>query len=124
MKKIVSIFISVAIIALLLAACSWNPSVKEVPITAPWEKMNLPIKENARVWGSDDKELKVVHKARRADVAKSYTEAFEKDGWKLVKDETTDVLMVYTYEKNGQRIRVDIGDFFEGGTNVIIRVME
>ncbi len=49
MKKIVSIFISVAIIALLLAACSWNPSVKEVPITAPWEKMNLPIKENARV---------------------------------------------------------------------------
>lgn len=124
MKKTVSIFISAAIIAMFLAACSWNPSVKEVPITAPWEKMNLPIKADARVWFSDDKEVRILHKARRADVAKSYTEALEKDGWKLVKNETSDVLMVYTYEKNGQRIRVDIGDFPEGGTSVSIRVWE
>ncbi len=123
MKRTVPIFISAAIIAMFLAACSWNPSVKEVPITAPWEKMNLPTKADARVWFSDDKEVRIVHKARRADVAKSYTEALEKDDWKLVKDETTGVLMIYTYEKNGQSIRVDIGDFPEGGTSVSIRKM-
>lgn len=123
MRKTASAFISVAAIALLLTAC-WNPSVKEVQITAPWDKMNLPIKENARVWYSDNKEVRVVHKAQRADVAKSYLEALGTDGWKSVGDASSDELTVWTFEKSGQRIRVDIGDFPEGGTNVIIRGLE
>lgn len=57
MKKIFALLICTAAVALLLTAC-WRPSVAEVPITAPWDKMNLPLKENARVWASDDKMLK------------------------------------------------------------------
>jgi hypothetical protein len=120
MKRTVSIFISVAAVALFLAACSWNPSVKEVPITAPWDKMNLPIKESARVWGSDDKELKVVHKASRAEVAKSYFDALEKDGWKFTANPVSDENMIINeYEKGGQQIRIDVYDF--ENTGVIIR---
>lgn len=126
MKRTVSIFISAMIVALFLTACSWNPSVAEVPITAPWDKMNLPVKEkeNARVWFSNDKEMRIVHKAGNAEIAKSYADALEKDGWKLVKDESSSELKIWTYEKSGRRIRVDIGDFPEGGTNVITRVSE
>ncbi len=76
MKRTLSIFILTTIIAMFLTAC-WNPSVTEVLITAPWDKMNLPIKENARVWHSDDKEVRIVHKASRAEVAKSYFDAIE-----------------------------------------------
>jgi hypothetical protein len=119
MKRTLSILISAAIIALSLTAC-WNPSVKEVPITAPWDKMNLPIKDNARVWGSDDKELKVVHKASRAEVAKSYFAALEKDGWKFTANPVMDESMIINeYEKGGQQIRIDVYDF--ENTGVIIR---
>jgi hypothetical protein len=122
MKKTVSIFISAVMVALFLAAC-WNPSVKEVPLTAPWDKMNLPIKENARVWFSSDKEVRVVHKAGKADVAKSYLEALEKGGWKFV-DGSTQELVISNFQKGSQHLRVDTGDFPEGGTNVIVRVLE
>ncbi len=118
MKKLLSIFIFPAMIALSLTAC-WNPSVAEVPITAPWDRMNLPIEDDARVWASDDKTLKVVHKAARRDVAKAYLDALEKDGWKLTaqpavrEDGTT-----FNFEKSGQKIEVDVYEF--ENTGVII----
>ena len=119
MKRALSISISAATIALFLAAC-WNPSVTEVPITAPWGKMNLPLKENARVWFSNEKELRVAHKGRRADVAKSYFDALEKDGWKITEEPVMDEnIIINKYEKNGQRIMVKVNDF-EGGTGVFI----
>ena len=80
MKKPLAVLVLAATVALCLTACSWNPSVAEVPITAPWDKMNLPVKEDARVWASDDKTLKVVHKAARREVAQNYLNALEKDG--------------------------------------------
>ena len=120
MKKIVSIFISAAIVALFLAACSWNPSVTEVPITAPWDKMDLPLKENARVWFSSHKELRVAHKGRRADVAESYFKAIDKGGWKITEAPLMDEnIIINKYEKNGQRIMVKVNDF-EGGAGVFI----
>jgi hypothetical protein len=119
MKKTVSIFISAAMVALFLAAC-WNPSVTEVPITAPWDKMDLPLKENARVWFSNDKELRVAHKGRRADVAQSYIKALDKGGWKITEEPLMDEnIIINKYEKNGQRIMVKVNDF-EGGAGVFI----
>ena len=120
MKRAVSISIAAATIVLFFAACSWNPSVAEVPITAPWDKMNLPLKENARVWFSNDKELRVAHKGRRADVAKSYFDALEKDGWKITEEPVIDEnIIISKYEKSGQRIMIKVNDF-EGGSGVFI----
>ena len=117
MKKIVSVFIT-ATIALSLTAC-WNPSVAEVPLTAPWDKMNLPINDNARVWASDDKILKVAHKDARREVAQNYLNALEKDGWKLTaQPDVRDHGITFNFEKSGQRIEVEVYDF--ENTGVII----
>jgi hypothetical protein len=118
MKKALFVFICVAIVGLFLTAC-WRPSVAEVPITAPWDKMNLPLKENARVWASDDKILKVVHKAARREVAQNYFDALEKDGWKLTEQpNTSEHMVIYNFIKNGQKIEVEVYDF--ENTGVII----
>ena len=118
MKRILSVFTVTATIALFLTAC-WNPSVAQVPITAPWDKMNLPINENARVWASDDKILKVAHKAARREVAQEYLEALEKDGWKLTdQPDVRDDGITFKFEKSGQNIEVDVYEF--ENTGVII----
>lgn len=109
--------------AAFFAAC-WNPSVAEVPLTAPWNKMNLPIKENSRVWFSDEKELRVAHKGRRADIADSYLDALDKDGWKPTEAALVDEnIIVSKLEKSGRRIMVKVHDF-EGGTGVVITRLE
>ena len=119
MKRTAPIFMLTATIALFLTACSWNPSVAEVPITAPWDKMNLPVKENARVWASDDKVLKVAHKAARREVAQNYLNALEKDGWKLTdQPDVREHGMTFKFEKGGQKIEVEVYDF--ENTGVII----
>ena len=118
MKKVLSVFICTATIGLFLTAC-WRPSVAEVPITAPWDKMNLPLKDNARVWASDDKILKVVHKAARREVAQNYLDVLEKDGWKLTdQPNTSEHMVIFNFEKNGQKIEVEVYDF--ENTGVII----
>ena len=110
-------------VASLLIAC-WNPSVTEVPITAPWNKMNFPIKEDARVWFSDDKELRVAHKGRRLDIAKTYLDVLDKDGWKTIEEPVMDEsIIVNKLEKGGRRIMVKIHDF-EGGSGVVITRLE
>lgn len=101
---------------MFFTAC-WNPSVKEVQITAPWDKMNLPVKQDARVWASDDKKLKVVHKAAMQNVAENYLAAFEKDGWKKTKQEIGS-RYVYEFEKSGQKISLEVYEF--ENTGVII----
>src|SRR5918997_1579092 len=119
MKKISAVLILTATVALFLTACGWNPSVAEVPITAPWDKMNLPVKDDARVWASDDKTLKVVHRAARREVAQNYLNAFEKDGWKLTaQPDVREHGVTFKFEKSGQKIEVDVYDF--ENTGVII----
>jgi hypothetical protein len=119
MKRAASLFVLTAAVALLFAACGWNPSVAEVPITAPWDKMNLPVKDDARVWASDDKTLKVVHKDDRREVAQEYLDALEKDGWKLTAQPgVRDSGVTFNFEKGGQKIEVDVYDF--ENTGVII----
>ena len=119
MKNVMAGLILTAIVALFFTACGWNPSVAEVPITAPWDKMNLPVKEDARVWASDAQTLKVVHKADRREVAKNYLDALEKDGWKLTaQPDVRDTGSTFNFEKGGQKIEVEVYDF--ENTGVII----
>ncbi len=118
MKKLVAVFIFTATAALFFTAC-WSPSVAAVPITAPWDKMNLPINADARVWASDDKILKVAHKAERREVAQEYLKALEKDGWKLTdQPDVRDHGITFKFEKGGQKIEVEVYDF--ENTGVII----
>lgn len=116
MKRTFSVFIFAATIALTLIACGWNPSVAEVPITAPWDKMNLPIKQDARVWASDDKILKVVHKAARREVAQNYLDALEKDGWKLTdQPDVSEHSITFNFQKGSEKIEVYTYEFENSG---------
>lgn len=119
MKKITLTLMLATVIAFGLAACSWKPSVTAVPITAPWAAMNLPVKENAVVWASSDKQLKVVHKENRKTILGKYNDALKADGWKL---ETFDDKSADRYQfemtKGADKINVEIYDF--ENTGVII----
>lgn len=44
--------------------------------------MNLPVKEDARVWSSKPNELKVAHKAGKAEVLAAYEKALNASGCK------------------------------------------
>ncbi len=109
-----------AVIALSLAACGWKPSVSAVPISAPWDEMNLPVKENAVVWASSDKQIKVVHKEDRKEILKKYTDALKAEGWKLDKfdDKTIADRFIVDMSKGADKIQVEIYDF--ENTGVII----
>lgn len=117
MKKTITTLILTTLTALFLTSCGWNPSVTAVSITAPWDKMNLPVKENARVWASTDKQFKAVHKAGRAEVGKAYLDALTKDGWKMTKQDMG-TLDYFDFEKGADKIRLEVYDF--ENTGVII----
>lgn len=105
----------IALLGICLAGCGWKPEVSAVPITPPWSQMNLPVKENAVVWGSSDKELKVVHKDNKKTVLKNYTDALKAQGWELVKmDEPTDRYVV-DMKKGAENIEMEIYDFHNTG---------
>src|SRR5687768_15263371 len=80
MKKILSL--SIVLVSIVTFACTWNPSVAAVPITAPWDSMHLPVKEDARVWASSANELKVAHKGDKASTLAAYEKALNENGWK------------------------------------------
>jgi hypothetical protein len=99
-------------------ACGWNPSVTAVPITAPWDSMNLPVKENARVWASTATELKVAHKDDKPTVLAAYQKALTANGWKSsgVRDTRTVV-----FEKDGKRMDLEIYDFENTGVILTLK---
>ena len=119
MKKIIVTNLGIALLAILIIACGWKPEVTAVPITAPWAAMNLPVKENAVVWGSTDKELKVVHKDDQKTVTKNYTDALKSQGWTLGKFDT-DASGAFNaeMEKGTEKISLRFYDF--NNTGVII----
>ncbi len=110
MKK--SVFFTIFITALLLTAC-WNPVGKEVAITAPWDQMNLPVKENARVYGSDDKNLRVYHKEAIHVVAEKYINALEKDGWEMTGKQSESWQYIFDFKKNDQKIKAYISEDYD-----------
>ncbi|MEQ1641878.1 MAG: hypothetical protein ABL959_00370 [Pyrinomonadaceae bacterium] len=119
MKKTSIALVALLFIALTLAACGWKPEVTPVPITAPWAGMNLPVKENAVVWGSTPTEFKAVHKDDKKTVTKNYTEALKAQGWTLGKFDTeSSGAYVADMTKTGETISVRIYDF--NNTGVII----
>ena len=123
MKKITLTFMLAALFAVGLAACGWKPGVTAVPLTAPWDKMNLPVKENAVVWASTPNEFKAVHKEDKKAILKNYTDALKSGGWTLEKfdDKTIPDRYAINMSKGVDKIEIEIYDF--ENTGVIIKKM-
>ena len=119
-KKITLTFMLAAVFAVGLAACGWKPTVTAVPLTAPWTTMNLPVKENAVVWGSTPTEFKAVHKDDKKTVLGKYTDALKAQGWTLDKFDDKSIADRYTVNmsKGADKIEIEIYDF--ENTGVII----
>jgi len=110
MKKTIASLTCVTMIALFLAACSdWKGKLVAVPITAPWDKMNLPVKEDAVVWGSTAKEFKAYHKEGGKIVGKKYVEALTSQGWVLSKfdDKVADTFTI-DMTKGSDKLRIEM----------------
>ncbi len=119
MKKILFTVLGISFLSIYLAACGWKPEVTAVPITAPWTAMNLPVKENAVVWGSTPTEFKAVHKDDQKTVTKNYTDALKAQGWTLGKFDTeSSGAFNAEMEKGAEKISLRFYDF--NNTGVII----
>jgi hypothetical protein len=113
------ILVSIFAIALGLTACGWDPQVAPVPISEPWASMGLPVKEDAVVWGSTDKQFKAVHKEDRKAVTTKYVEALKAKGWAMDSiDETSATNTFIDMSKGSEKLKLDIYIF--NNTGVII----
>ncbi|HEY0546973.1 MAG TPA: hypothetical protein VGC91_16465 [Pyrinomonadaceae bacterium] len=121
MRKPLSIFTGAVLIALCLAACGGKPNVTAVPITPPWSTMNLPVKENAVVWGSTPQEFKAVHTEDKKTVMGKYVDALKAQGWALTNldDKSADRYYV-DMTKGADKIQMEFYDF-EKNAGVIIK---
>lgn len=114
-----TILMSIIAIALGLTACGWNPDVTAVQITEPWASMGLPVKENAVVWGSTDKQFNAVHKEDRKAVTTKYVEALKAKGWAMDSiDENSATNTFVDMSKGAEKLKLDIYNF--RNTGVII----
>ena len=116
MKKTLSLAIVLA--SIVTFACSWNPSVAAVPITAPWDSMNLPVKEDARVWGSTPTELKVAHKGDKAAVLAAYEKALNANGWKSAGSPSSGTVLL---RKDGKEMELYVYDFENTGVILTLK---
>jgi hypothetical protein len=120
MKKLLSILIIIAALGIILSACGWRPSVQAVVITPPWSAMNLPVKENAVVWASSEKEFKAAHKEDKKTVIGKYVDALKAEGWTVSSfdDKSKDTFWI-EMAKASDKIQIEIYDF--ENTGVIIK---
>jgi len=106
-------------IALGLSACGWSPSVKPVQITEPWASMGLPVKENAVVWASTDKQFKAAHKEDKKTIMTKYVDALKAKGWQIEKlDDKSGNIIWIDMAKGSEKIQIQVYDF--ENTGVII----
>jgi hypothetical protein len=114
-----TILIAMIAFAIGLASCGWNPDVTAVAITEPWASMGLPVKENAVVWGSTEKQFKAAHKEDRKAITTKYVEALKAKGWAMDKiDESSATNTFVEMSKGGEKLSLDIYNF--RNTGVII----
>jgi len=76
--------------------------------------MDLPVKENAVVWGSEPTKFKAVHKDGRPLVSSAYNLALAKAGWNQTKKEMGSIDYYY-FEKGGEKLQMEIYDFHNTG---------
>ncbi len=85
-----------------LAGCGSSSNLTAVPLTEPWDKMNLPIRKDDIVHKSSTTELGVVAYHPASGLFESYMKAIEASGWKRTKVSSTGDML--DYEKDGKKM--------------------
>lgn len=119
MKKQFTAVLLLLIISICLTSCGWKPEVTAVPITAPWNTMNLPVKSNAVVWKSDANEFRAVHKDDKRKVMKDYTDVLKAQDWELADFKEEGDRFIVNMKKGGEPIQLEFYDF--DNTGVVIK---
>lgn len=114
MKKLITI-LAFCLLLSYLGACGWSPKVPAVPITAPWNAMNLPVKENAVVWKSEPNEFRAVHRDDKKTVTKNYTDALKAQGWQMGTFDQSGDRYLIDMTKGGEKIHLEFYDFDNTG---------
>ena len=115
MKKTSIAILTISILSIWFTACGWKPEVTAVPITAPWNAMNLPVKENAVVWKSEPNEFRAVHKDDKKAVMKSYTDALKTQGWEPSDFKEVGDRFYVDMSKSGETLGLEFYDFDNTG---------
>lgn len=110
----------ILIAATMMFACTWNPEVPAVPMTAPWASMNLPVTENAVVFQSDPKEFRAVHKEDKRAVLKKYTDSLKAHAWQLGTFSEENGRFLVDMSRGSEEIHLEFYDF--ENTGVVIEM--
>jgi hypothetical protein len=98
-------------------ACGREP-LKEVPITEPWQSMELPMENNAKVWASDALQIKLTYSGSREKIVKIYTERFEAHGWVITSRKATPNQCNISFAKANVVLEVEVYDFEQTGVTI------
>jgi len=101
-----------------LSACGWKAPCPPTTLTAPWDKMNLPVQQDAAVCVSSADKFQAAYKGEREQVTKMYLDALEKGGWRLTRRDPGTTYN-FDFERGSEHISLEIYDWQK--TGVIIR---
>ncbi len=118
MKINLNLLLVLAACVIGFAACGWKSPCPPTTITAPWEKMNLPVQQDAAVCVSSPDKFQAAHKGEREEVTKMYFDAFEKGGWKMTRRDLGSTYH-FDFDRGSDKITLEIYDWQK--TGVIIR---
>lgn len=116
-----SLFISILLLSIAFISACGSSGPATVAVTAPWDSMNLPIKEKARVWGSTATELKVVHPDDKPTVLSAYQMALIAAGWTPVGGKQEDGAAKVEFQKGGRSLELYIYDFEKTGAILTLK---
>ena len=109
--------IFILLISWVLLSCG-RPAVKEVPITEPWQTMELPMDNSAKVWSSDEEQIKLVYAATKEQIIKSYTTNLQTHGWVITNKKQTPNQYIISFAKGNVVLEVEIYDFEKTGVTI------
>src|SRR5215471_12424401 len=118
MKRNLNLVVALTACVICLSACGWKPPCPATTVTAPWDKMNLPVHSDAAVCVSSAEKFQAAHKGEREEVNKMYLDALEKGGWKMARKDLG-AAYNYDFEKGSDKISLEIYDWEK--TGVIIK---
>lgn len=106
------------IAAVCMAFACGRSSLKEVPITDPWQSMELPMDYNAKVWASDAQQIKLMYAGSREKIIKAYTENFEAHGWVITNRKTMANQSNISFAKSNVVLEVEVYDLEQTGVTI------
>jgi hypothetical protein len=117
-KRNLNSLLTLAVLVAGLSACGWRPPCSSTALTAPWDKMNLPVQKDAAVCVSSTDKFQAAHKGEREQVTRIYLNALQKEGWRMTRRDPG-ATYNFDFERGSDHISLEIYDWEK--TGVIIR---